>query len=95
MVAPANVIDADVMTALAVPRLDKVMKLGPVAAHSTAKAVPVEIKWEIVTLTVWTCAVFVDEPNRPKTNPPIATAAMSVTAMISTVAMIGEIAFLP
>lgn len=36
--------------------------------------------------------MFVDEPNNPKTKPPIATAAMSVTAMISTVAMIGDMA---
>jgi len=39
-----------------------------------------------------TWAVLEDEPKIPKTKPPIATAAMRVTAMISTVAMIGEIA---
>lgn len=41
-----------------------------------------------------TWAVTVEEPKRPKTKPPIATEATSVTAMISTVAMIGEIALL-
>jgi hypothetical protein len=34
------------------------------------------------------------EPKIPKTKPPIATAAIRVTAIISTVAMMGEIAFL-
>ncbi len=40
------------------------------------------------------CAEFWPWAKIPKTNPPIATEAMSVTAMISTVAMIGEIALL-
>ena len=41
-----------------------------------------------------TWAELDDEPKMPNTKPPIATAAIRVTAMISTVAMIGEMAFL-
>ena len=41
------------------------------------------------------CAVLVKDPNRPNTNPAIAIAAMSVIAMRMTVAMTGEMAFLP
>ncbi len=40
------------------------------------------------------CADWDEDPKMPKTKPPIATDAMRVTAMISTVAMIGEMAFL-
>ena len=40
-------------------------------------------------------AVLVNDPNRPNTNPAMAIAAMSVMAMRMTVAMTGEIAFLP
>ena len=42
-----------------------------------------------------TLAVDVNDPNRPNTNPAMAIAAMSVMAMRMTVAMTGEIAFLP
>ena len=42
-----------------------------------------------------TLAVDVNDPNRPNTNPAIAMAAMSVIAMRMTVAMTGEMAFLP
>ena len=42
-----------------------------------------------------TWAELDDEPKIPNTKPPIATAAIRVTAMMSTVAMIGEMAFLP
>jgi hypothetical protein len=41
-----------------------------------------------------TCAELVNDPNRPKTNPAMATAAMSVIAMRMTVASTGEMAFL-
>jgi len=41
-----------------------------------------------------TCAELVNDPNRPKTNPAMATAAMRVMAMRMTVARTGEIAFL-
>ena len=48
-----------------------------------------------VTVVTWTLAVWDAEPKIPNTKPPIATAAMRVTAMISTVAMMGEIPLLP
>jgi len=41
-----------------------------------------------------TCAELVNDPNRPKTNPAMAMAAISVIAMRITVARTGEIAFL-
>jgi hypothetical protein len=41
-----------------------------------------------------TCAELVNDPNRPKTNPAMAMAAMSVIAIRITVARTGEIAFL-
>ena len=41
-----------------------------------------------------TCAELVNDPKRPKTNPAIAMAAMSVIAMRITVARTGETAFL-
>ena len=42
-----------------------------------------------------TCALDVNDPNRPNTNPAMAMAAMRVMAMRMTVAMTGEMAFLP
>ena len=47
-----------------------------------------------VTTLADTCAVLVNDPKRPKTNPAMATAAMSVMAMRMTVASTGEMAFL-
>jgi hypothetical protein len=47
----------------------------------------------VVTLAD-TCAVLVKVPNRPKTNPAMAMAAMRVIAMRMTVASTGEMAFL-
>jgi len=41
-----------------------------------------------------TCAELVNDPNRPKTNPAIAMAAIRVMAIRITVARTGEIAFL-
>jgi len=41
-----------------------------------------------------TCAELVNDPNRPKTNPAIAIAAIRVMAMRMTVAKTGEMAFL-
>ena len=41
------------------------------------------------------CAVLVNDPNRPNTNPAMAMAAIRVMAMRMTVAMTGEMAFLP
>ena len=42
-----------------------------------------------------TCALEVNDPNRPNTNPAMAMAAIRVIAMRMTVAMTGEMAFLP
>jgi hypothetical protein len=42
-----------------------------------------------------TAGFDVNDPKMPNTNPAIATAAMSVIAMSMTVAMTGEMAFLP
>jgi hypothetical protein len=47
------------------------------------------------TAVTVTWADDVKEPNRPNTNPAMAMAAMSVMAMSMTVAMTGEMAFLP
>ena len=46
------------------------------------------------TEEIETCAVLVNEPNSPNTNPAMATAAMRVMAMRMTVARIGEMALL-
>ena len=54
--------------------------------------VPAEPMHEAVAVT-W--ALDVNDPNRPNTNPAMAMAAMSVIAMRITVAMTGEMAFLP
>jgi len=40
------------------------------------------------------CEVLVDAPKSPNTKPPMATEATSVTAMMRTVAIIGETALL-
>ncbi len=48
----------------------------------------------IVAPVIETFAVFDAPPKMPKTYPPMAANAMSVAAMMSTVATIGEIAFL-
>jgi len=55
---------------------------------------PVYTTWLRFVDTTWTRAELVNDPNRPKTNPAIAIAAMSVMAMRMTVASTGEMAFL-
>ncbi len=47
-----------------------------------------------LTTEAVTVAELVNDPNRPKTNPAIAMAAMRVIAMRMTVARTGEMAFL-
>jgi len=55
---------------------------------------PKMVAWAIVGRTADTCAELVNDPNRPKTNPAMAMAAMRVMAMRMTVASTGEMAFL-
>jgi len=56
-------------------------------------AVPVAL-WTMVAIEIDTLAELVNDPNRPKTNPAMAMAAMRVMAMSITVAKTGLIAFL-
>jgi hypothetical protein len=62
----------------------KVLPAFVVRKLAARSAVPVTATW----------AEFWPWAKMPKTKPPIATEAISVTAMINTVAMIGETAFL-
>ena len=98
MFCPLHVMVAPETVALAVPVFVRVMLTPAVAAVSEhvkvvvpawVKSAPVRAAFVTETWAVWD-----DVPKMPKTKPPIATAAMRVTAMISTVAMIGEMAFL-
>ena len=98
LVAPAQVTVSPVTVPAAVPALVRV-RYEPVSPVETQVIVPegppfgklVAAKFDAVTDML---AVEDDEPKMPNTKPPIATAAIRVTAMISTVAMIGEMAFL-
>ena len=96
---PAQVSVTPVADAAAVPEFVTAMLATPavaVAAHEYAVVVPATTRSAAGTATLVTVmlAVLDAEPKIPKTKPPIATAAIKVTAMINTVAMIGEIAFL-
>jgi hypothetical protein len=97
VVVPPSVSDTAVTRVLAVPRLLSWTNEAPAAGvavwHVTAKA-PAVVACTNAAFTAWTWAVLDEDPNKPNTKPPIATAAMRVTAMMSTVAMMGEIAFL-
>ena len=89
--------DIAVAEAAAVPVLVRVMlfAVDPVAHVGVAVPVPAARVAPTRAIPVtWIWAELDDEPKIPNTKPPIATAAMRVTAMISTVAMIGEMAFL-
>ena len=98
MVAPAKVIDTPTTEADAVPVLVMVrLSTGAVpVAHPTTT---LGEAWPLMSAATRFCDVtetwaeLDDEPKIPNTKPPIATAAIRVTAMISTVAMIGEMAF--
>ena len=81
LVAPPKVIEALRTLVFAVPVLLRVTTQVPPVAEDVAVAV--------------TWALDVNDPNRPNTNPAMAMAAMRVMAMRMTVAMTGEIAFLP
>src|ERR1700730_11723223 len=84
-----------VSCALAGPGFARVMYgvAGAVVTQVIVPAVPVPndtAAIEVPVTEIW--ADWDAVPKIPNTKPPIATAAMRVTAMISTVAMIGEIA---
>ena len=95
LLLPAHVMETVATDALPVPVLVRVryaaedvvaqVNVEPdprVAKSADRSAVPVTA----ICAEFWPCAKI------PKTKPPIATEAISVTAMISTVAMIGEMA---
>ena len=86
-----------VTDALAVPVL-LIVRYGAAGAEVTQVTVPpVPVPKPAPVRVVPVTAIWADwdaVPKMPKTKPPIATAAIRVTAMISTVAMIGEMAFL-
>jgi len=63
----------------------------PVLVRVTMQSSPPTL--QLVTEAL-TCAELVNDPNRPKTNPAMAMAAMRVMAMRMTVASTGEMAFL-
>jgi len=63
----------------------------PVLVNTTMQVSVVPVQDVTCALT---CAELVNDPNRPKTNPAMATAAMRVMAMRMTVASTGEMAFL-
>ena len=95
---PAYVMATDVADAAAVPVFDKVMLFValPVAhVGDPPPAAPAKLAERRFWPVTATWAELDEEPKMPNTKPPIATAAIRVTAMISTVAMIGEMAFLP
>jgi len=66
----------------------------PVFWRETTQPPGAGVESEQTTLTAVTCAELVNDPNRPKTNPAMAMAAMRVMAMRMTVASTGEMAFL-
>jgi hypothetical protein len=89
--------DTEVAEAGAVPVLVRMMLFGvPAVPHvGLAELLPPPRLAPISVIPViWTRAEFADEPKIPNTKPPIDTAAIRVTAMISTVDMIGERALL-
>jgi len=89
--------DIEVAEAAAVPVFVRVMLFGddPVLHVGVAELLPNDRVSPTRAMPVtWTSAELDEEPKIPNTKPPIATAAIKVTAMISTVAMIGEMAFL-
>jgi len=96
LVCPAQLIVAAVTLVAAVPVLETVRKLPPGEPHVKLRPAlddlkSTDLKGDAVTAT-W--AEFVDVPKTPNTNPAIAVDATNVTATISTVATIGEMALL-
>jgi hypothetical protein len=95
LTAPAHVMVTPVTVVAAVPVLVRVRSsAAPATLHVGAAAALLDRRSAATRFcpVTWTCAELDAEPKMPKTKPPIATAAMRVTAMISTVAMIGEMA---
>ena len=95
--APAQVSVTPVTVPAAVPVFVTTKYALPPAAvvvqeNAVAPAVVLKSAAGAVTVVTWTSAVDDAEPKMPNTKPPIATAAIRVTAMISTVAMMGEMA---
>jgi len=98
VVAPAQVMVTLVAVADAVPALLRVSSFVPaVTEHVAAAGVPVVRKPEAVRANdvTETWATLPCVAKIPKTNPAMATDYTSVTATMSTVATIGEMALLP
>jgi len=84
--APPTLIEQPLAAVLEVPLLVSVI------THLTVLgAAPDRVHCETCAET---CAELVNDPNRPKTNPAMAIAAMRVIAMRMTVASTGDMAFL-
>ena len=89
--------DNDVAEASSVPVLVRMMLLAavPVAHVGVAELVPAARVAPTSEIPVtWIRAELDEEPKIPNTKPPIATADTRVTEIISTVDIIGEMAFL-
>ena len=76
---------------MAQPAADVAALEVPVLVSVKMQSLPAMLQVETCALT---CAELVNDPNRPKTNPAMAMAAISVIAIRITVARTGEIAFL-
>lgn len=97
LTAPAHVMVTPVTVVAAVPVLVTVASLAAPTTLQVNVVVDPAARLSAATKfseVTWTWAELDAEPKMPNTKPPIATAAIRVTAMISTVAMIGEMAFL-
>ena len=95
---PATVTEIPVTDVEPVPEFTRAtLTYGAVvsAAHVAAAVPAVPAVPRVLDTLAVTVAFDVNDPNRPNTNPAIAMAAMSVIAMRMTVAMTGEMAFLP
>jgi hypothetical protein len=91
--APAQETVTDVIAELEVPVLVRVTygAAGAVVTQVIVPAVPVPNPAAVSVVPVtWIWADWADVPKTPKTKPPIATAAIRVTAIIRTVAIIGD-----
>jgi hypothetical protein len=87
----------EVAEAGAVPVLVRMMLFGkPAVPHDGLAELlpPPRFAPTSVIPVIWTRAEFDEDPKIPNTKPPIDTAAIRVTAIIRTVDMIGEMAFL-
>jgi hypothetical protein len=98
LLVPAHVMETEAMAALPEPVFVTVRygMVGLVVTQEKVVGAALAVKEEArsaVPVTA-TRAEFWPWEKMPKTKPPIATEAISVTAMISTVAMMGEIALL-